>query len=180
MCGKCTVSGRWSPACCSGGCVGWVALLAGARIDCCYTHTGLDQVTDAGLKAFSAALGSSTTITTVKLEGKWSMCWHAWGRVLVCMRVCSARRRGSGVMCMCGKCTASGCWRQTAPAGCSGVGVGWVTLLVGARIDCWHTHIGFDKVTDAGLKAFSAALGSNSTITTVTLSRKYACLTVFL
>ena len=32
-----------------------------------------------------------------------------------------------------------------------------------------HSHIGLNKVTDAGLKAFSAALGSNTTVTTVTL-----------
>ena len=48
----------------------WVALLVGSRIDCCHTHTGLENVTDAGLKAFSAALGSSTTITTVELKSK--------------------------------------------------------------------------------------------------------------
>ena len=51
-----------------------------------HTHTDLDKVTDAGLKTFSAALGSSTSITTVKLACKsdWrvrmsgSMCWcHA-------------------------------------------------------------------------------------------------------
>ena len=50
--------------------VGWVALLVGARIDCCHTHTGLDNVTDASLKAFSAALASSKTITSVELMGK--------------------------------------------------------------------------------------------------------------
>ena len=32
------------------------------------THTDLPKVTDAGLKDFSAALGSSRTITAVKLE----------------------------------------------------------------------------------------------------------------
>jgi hypothetical protein len=53
------------------GCWACVALLVGSRIDCCHTHTGLDQVTDAGLKAFSAALGSSTTITTVTLHRKY-------------------------------------------------------------------------------------------------------------
>ena len=51
--------------------VGWVALLVGSRIDCCHTHTDLEHVTDAGLKAFSAALGSSSTITTVTLQGKY-------------------------------------------------------------------------------------------------------------
>ena len=35
-----------------------------------HAHTGLDEVTDAGLKAFSAALDSSTTITTVELNSK--------------------------------------------------------------------------------------------------------------
>ena len=49
---------------------GWVALLVGSRIVCWHTHTGLGKVTDAGLKAFSAALGSSTTVTTVFLDGK--------------------------------------------------------------------------------------------------------------
>ena len=53
------------------------------------------------------------------------------------------------------------------------MGIGCVALLVGARIDYWYTHIGFDKVTDAGLKAFSAALGSSTTITTVELDCKY-------
>ena len=53
--------------------VGCVALLVGARIDCCHTRTGLENVTDAGLKAFSAALGSSSTITAVKLQ-----CKHEW------------------------------------------------------------------------------------------------------
>ena len=46
---------------------GWVALLVGARIDCCYTHTDLEGVTDAGFKAFSAGLGSSSSITSVEL-----------------------------------------------------------------------------------------------------------------
>ena len=48
----------------------WVALLVGARIDCCHTHTDLQKVTDIGLKAFSAVLGSSPTITTVELGCK--------------------------------------------------------------------------------------------------------------
>ena len=52
------------------------------------------------------------------------------------------------------------------------MGVGRVSLLVGARIDCSHMHTDFEKVTDAGLKAFSAALGSSRTITTVELSGK--------
>ena len=38
------------------------------------------------------------------------------------------------------------------------------------------TYIGLDKVTDAGLKAFSAALGSSTTITTVKLTCKFECL----
>ena len=53
------------------------------------------------------------------------------------------------------------------------MGVGWVALLVGSRVDCWHTHTDLPEVTDAGLKAFSAALGSSTTITTVTLQCKY-------
>ena len=52
------------------------------------------------------------------------------------------------------------------------MGVEWVTLLVWTRINCWHTHTDLDKVTDAGLKAFSAALGSSTAITTVTLRSK--------
>ena len=51
--------------------VGWVALLVGSRIDCWHSYTDVDQVTDAGMKAFSAALGSSTSITTVELDGKY-------------------------------------------------------------------------------------------------------------
>ena len=51
--------------------------------------------------------------------------------------------------------------------------VGCVALLVGSQIDCWHTYTGLDKVTDAGLKDFSAALGSSTTITTVALYGKY-------
>ena len=60
------------------------------------------------------------------------------------------------------------------------MGVGWVALLVGARIDCWHSHTGLGKVTDAGLKAFSAALGSSTTITTVELGCKYEWLVTLL
>ena len=36
----------------------------------CHSHTALDKVTDAGLKAFSAALGSNTNITEVRLHCK--------------------------------------------------------------------------------------------------------------
>ena len=56
------------------------------------------------------------------------------------------------------------------------MGVGCVALLVGAHIDCWHTQTGLGKVTDAGLKAFGAALGSNTTITAVTLESKFKCM----
>ena len=71
--------------------IGWVALLVGARIDCCHTHTDVEKVTDAGLKAFSAALGSSTAITTVGLYGKseWLACSYQWVHAWGCMRVCS-------------------------------------------------------------------------------------------
>ena len=65
---------------------GWVVLLVGARIDCWYTHTGLNKVTDAGLKDFSAALGSSSTITTVSLgcKSEWlASCLYEWARVCV-------------------------------------------------------------------------------------------------
>ena len=57
---------------------------------------------------------------------------------------------------------------------------GWVALLVGDRIDCCHTYTDLHKVTDTGLKAFSAALRSSSTITTVTLHGKYECLVTLL
>ena len=69
----------------------------GTRSDCWHMHTGLDQITDLGLTAFSVALGSSTTITTVTLSSKyeWFVCWYDWARVLVCMRVCSV-----GVVCV--------------------------------------------------------------------------------
>ena len=67
--------------------VGWVALLVGASSECCHTYTALDEVTDAGLKAFSAALGSSTTITTVTLSSKhkWLVCLTK--RAFLCMRL---------------------------------------------------------------------------------------------
>ena len=53
------------------------------------TNTGRDNITDAGMKAFSAALGSSSTITTVKLWCTYEclVCWHEWVRVLMCMFV---------------------------------------------------------------------------------------------
>ena len=35
------------------------------------THTDLENVTDAGMKDFSAALASSSTITEVTLDGKF-------------------------------------------------------------------------------------------------------------
>ena len=67
--------------------VGWVALLVGARIDYWHTHTDLIEFTDTGLKAFSAALASSTTITSVELHGKyeWVVCLD--NRAFLCMRV---------------------------------------------------------------------------------------------
>ena len=54
------------------------------------TNTDQDNVTDAGLKAFSAALGSSSTITTVALKCKYERLvrWYPWVSVLMCMRVC--------------------------------------------------------------------------------------------
>ena len=54
-----------------------------------------------------------------------------------------------------------------------------MSFLVGARIDCWHAHTGSYNVTDAGLKAFSAALGSSTTITTVELIGKFTWFGVF-
>ena len=51
----------------------------------------------------------------------------------------------------------------------------WVALLVGSRIDCCHTRADFKRITDTGLKAFSAALRSSTTITTVTLGSTSAC-----
>ena len=67
-----------------------------------HAHTGLDEVTDAGLKAFSAALASSMTITAVTLGGKCEclVCSYEWARVLLCMRVCSV----SVWMWWCGVC----------------------------------------------------------------------------
>ena len=58
--------------------------------DGCHMHTDFYQVTDAGFKAFSAALASSSSITEVELRCKfeWLVCWYEWGRVSVCMRVC--------------------------------------------------------------------------------------------
>ena len=48
--------------------------------------TDLSKITDAGLKDFSAALGSSSTVTTVTLSCKseWLASWsHEWARVRV-------------------------------------------------------------------------------------------------
>ena len=59
--------------------VGKGTSLVGACVDCCHTHTALHKITDAGMKAFSAALGSSRTITTVELDGK-----YAWLVKLLC------------------------------------------------------------------------------------------------
>ena len=58
------------------------------RVDCCYTNTDLCNITDAGMKDFSAAVRSSSTITTVALGGKydWVVSWNQWKRVHV--RVC--------------------------------------------------------------------------------------------
>ena len=131
VCGKCLTSGCWRravPTGCSGVGFGWVALLVGSRIDCWHTHTDLDEVTDAGFKAFSAALGSSTSIATVNLTGE-SECLVRWVRVLLCMRVCLVGvsmwwyvvwcvGMGVSVVCLCGKCVTSGSWRRSAPAGC--------------------------------------------------------------
>ena len=52
-----------------------------------HAHTGLHNITDAGLKHFSDAVASSSTITAVSLAGKsyWLVCWHEWDRALVCM-----------------------------------------------------------------------------------------------
>ena len=63
----------------------WVMLLVGARIDCWHTHTGLNKVTDAGMKDFSAALASSTTITTVILVGTSVWCVRMSGPVCYCV-----------------------------------------------------------------------------------------------
>ena len=64
-----------------------MALLVGAHIDCCHTHTELYKVTDAGLKAFSDALGSSTSITTVGLYGKYKWLVCLVNRGFLCMRL---------------------------------------------------------------------------------------------
>ena len=39
--------------------------------------------------------------------------------------------------------------------------------------DYWHTNTDLFKVTDAGIKDFSAALRASSSITTVTIRGKY-------
>ena len=111
-----------------------------------------------GIPLFMARV-SAPGVTDVVLfsEYKLLVCWHEW----------------RAVWCVCEKCATNARWRRTAPAGCQGVGVGWVALLVGSRIECCQTHTELDKVTDAGLKAFSAALGSSTTITTVMLAGKY-------
>ena len=54
------------------------------------------------------------------------------------------------MVCLRDKETTIGCWRRAVPAGCQGLGVGWVALLMGARIDRWHAHTGLPKVTDVG------------------------------
>ena len=55
------------------------------------SHTGIDKVTDDGLKAFGAALGSSTSITTVTLVGKYEClaCSYECVHAMLCIRVCS-------------------------------------------------------------------------------------------
>ena len=73
----------------------------GDHIDCWRTHTGSDEVTDAGLKAFSAALGSSTTITTVKLIGKYKRLVCLDNRSFLCMRLDVWSVGGGGVQCVC-------------------------------------------------------------------------------
>ena len=56
---------------------------------CRLTDRDYCDVNDAGLKAFSAALGCSSTITTVKLGCKydWVVCWNR-PCVVACARVC--------------------------------------------------------------------------------------------
>ena len=121
-----------------------VVLLVGACIDCCHTQTELGDVTDVGLKAFSAALGSNSTITTVKLKSKSEWLIVSMSGLVVSM---------SGAMCLC----ACGCVRSEHGLWCGvyvlevhgecmlapgwtgrllGWGVGSVTLLVVAYIDC--------------------------------------------
>ena len=71
--------------------VGWVTLLLGrVLIADTRTHTALKKVTDVGLKDFSAAVGSSSTITTVQLISKHGRVWSvsAWGMVCVCVHTC--------------------------------------------------------------------------------------------
>ena len=59
-------------------------------------HTGLGNVTDAGLKAFSAALGSNTTITTVMLTSKseWLVTLASVGSCVGVHARVLGRRRG--------------------------------------------------------------------------------------
>ena len=61
-----------------------MTLLVGDHIDWCHSHTGIG-ITDTGLKDFSAALGSSTTITAVTLYGKYISVWCVWTTVLFCV-----------------------------------------------------------------------------------------------
>ena len=56
--------------------------------------------------------------------------------------------------------------------------IGWRVCMCVCVHVCWHKNIVQDDVTDAGLEAFSAALGSSSTITTVELESKFKCLDV--
>ena len=77
-----------------------------------HTHTDLQKVTDTGLKAFSAALGSSTTIIKVELDSKYEClaCLYECVHVMLCMRVCSVGGWGLAWCCVCGcVCSACGC-----------------------------------------------------------------------
>ena len=136
-----------------------------------HMHTDLPDITDAGFKAFSAAVGSSSSIATVKLNCKhiykWFICsecvhalvhmfecsvgtmWMGKDVRVVCVYVCVC-------VCMC-VCRVSG-------------------ALCTARVDCQYTCTGLCNITDAGFTAFSTVLGSSSTITSVSLVGTYECL----
>jgi len=122
----------------------------------------LCEVTDVGLQAFSGAVASSPTLTTVTIRG---------ARVDLTGRVsCSMSPECSGV---CGRvcpgarpvAASAHAWRGQGGGrgGCAGVVVlrhssSWLLFVVD-----------LPRVTDVGLQAFSGAVASSPTLTTVTI-----------
>jgi hypothetical protein len=105
--------------------------------DCWHTHTVVPNVTDAGLKDFSAALSSSSTITTVLLYSKyeWLLCVCMSGPVRWCAcGVCSVEGWVCVCVCVCvifGKCTTSALMLAPGRTRWLLCGCVWVALLVG-------------------------------------------------